>query len=254
MVEHSHLDPAPFFLEGGPTGVLLLHGFTGAPPEMRLLGDYLNRQGFTVSAPLLPGHGTTPQDMNLQRWTDWTAHAAQALASLRRCCPTVFVGGLSMGALLSLYLAADHPGLAGVMAYSPAIFIGDSGAYLAPLFKHFIATVPARGQGESCDPEVDRYLWCYSETPLAAVHELLRMEGQVRRALPRVTIPLLVVYSTGDRTIRADSGRYTYEHAASREKELMVVHNSRHCVTVDREWQAVAARTNEFICKHSPPA
>ena len=89
--------------------MLLIHGFTGAPPEMRLVADYLNQRGVTISAPLLPGHGTTVQDMNRCRWTDWTDHVQQALSDLQKRCQTAFVGGLSMGSLLALFLAADRP-------------------------------------------------------------------------------------------------------------------------------------------------
>ncbi len=109
MTRQPHLDPNSFLLEGGPIGVLLIHGFTGAPTEMRLLGEYLNRNGLTVSAPLLPGHGTTVEEMNRCKWTDWTAAVARALAELQDRCDTVFVGGLSMGSLLTLYLAAHPP-------------------------------------------------------------------------------------------------------------------------------------------------
>ncbi len=115
MTRHSHLDPSPFFLEGGSIGVLLIHGFTGSPPEMRLVGDYLHQRGFTVSGPLLPGHGTTVEDMNRCQWTDWTNHVEKALADLQARCETVFVGGLSMGSLLTLYLAAHHPELHGAI-------------------------------------------------------------------------------------------------------------------------------------------
>lgn len=71
MTQNPHLDPSAFFLEGGATGVLLLHGYTGSPPEMRQIGDDLHARGCTVSAPLLPGHGATPEALNRWRWTDW---------------------------------------------------------------------------------------------------------------------------------------------------------------------------------------
>ena len=84
MAERTRPDPTPFFLEGGPSGALLIHGFTGSPPEMRLVGQYLHERGLTVSAPLLPGHGTSADDLNRCRWSDWTGRAQAALAELRR--------------------------------------------------------------------------------------------------------------------------------------------------------------------------
>jgi carboxylesterase len=251
MTQHPHLDPGPFFLQGGPVGVLLLHGFTGAPPEMRLLGDYLHAQGYTVAAPLLPGHGTSPADLNTRRWTDWMDHAEDALGELRERSRMVFVGGLSLGALITLYLAAQHPDLPGVMAYSPAVFPGDRRIYLTPLMKHFIRANPVTGPSDLTDAGADSHLWSYAETPVSAAHELLRAMGAVRGLLPQVTCPLLVMYSTGDRSIRADAGRYTYQHVGSADKELVALHHSGHCITVDSEWREVAAKTVAFIGAHS---
>jgi carboxylesterase len=105
-VANGQGDPAPFFLPGGPTGVLLIHGWSGSPAEMRGLGGYLAAQGLTVMAVRLPGHGTEPRELFATRWQDWVAACGQSLVALRRRCDTVFVGGLSMGALLSIYLGA----------------------------------------------------------------------------------------------------------------------------------------------------
>jgi carboxylesterase len=82
MTQHPHLDPSPFLLEGGSTGILLIHGFTGSPPEMLLVGDYLNERDLTVSGPLLPGHGTTVEDLDTRTWEDWTSHVESALGDL----------------------------------------------------------------------------------------------------------------------------------------------------------------------------
>ena len=70
------LDPSAFILEGGSVGILLIHGFTGSTTEMRLVGEYLNQHDITVSAPCLPGHGTTIEDLNQRQWSDWSSHIA----------------------------------------------------------------------------------------------------------------------------------------------------------------------------------
>ena len=250
MTRHPHLDPSPFFLEGGPIGVLLIHGFTGSPPEMRLVGDYLHQRDFTVSGPLLPGHGTTVEDMNRCRWTDWTGHVEQALADLQAGCETVFVGGLSMGSVLTLYLAAHHPGLPGAILYSPATWLSNRLIYLTPVLKYVL---PKRSKSEEVDltaSEADLRLWSYEENPTFAAHELLKLLRRVRRLLPRVTSPLLVIHSTLDRDIHPKSARRTYERAGSTDKELVTLRNSGHCLTVDSEWEAVAEKSYEFIRAH----
>ena len=250
MTRHAHLDPSAFFLEGGPVGVLLIHGFTGSPPEMRLVGDYLYRRGFTVSGPLLPGHGTSVEDMNRRRWTEWTDHVEQALADLQARCETVFVGGLSMGSLLALYLAAHHPELAGVIAYSPAVVVANRLIYLTPVLKYLTPTRPQSGESDLTDPEADLHLWSYEENPVFAAHELLKLIRRVRRLLPQVTCPLLVIYSTLDTAIHPTSARFTHERAGSIDKELVTLHNSGHCITVDSEWEFVAEKTHWFIQTH----
>ena len=250
MTQHAHLDPSPFFLDGGPTGVLLIHGYTGSPPEMRLIGDYLHQRGMTVSGPLLPGHGTSVADMNRCKWTDWTGHVEQALADLQARCELVFVGGLSMGAVLTLYLAAHHPELAGAIAYSPAVWVADRQIYLTPLVKYLTPTRPKSGESDLVDPQAGQRLWSYDEDPLFATHEFLKLSLRVRRLLPQVVCPLLVVYSTGDGAIHPQSAQRTYQRARSADKQLVEIHNSGHCITVDGQWEFVADKTYQFIREH----
>ena len=251
MTQRPHLDPSAFFLPGGSVGVLLLHGFTGAPTEMRLLGDYLNGRGYTVAAPLLPGHGTRVEDMNGYRWRDWVRHAEAALIDLQSHCATVFVGGLSLGSLIGIYLVAQHPDVAGLIAYSPAVLVASRSVWLAPLVKHFVPILSAPvSPSDLTDPEAGSRLWCYEQIPVPAVHETMRMAMRAMGLLPGLRVPLLVVYSVGDRTIHRDSGRYTFEVAGTPDKELLVLHNSGHALTVDSEWRLVAGRTAEFIEQH----
>ena len=108
-IHNAHLDGSPFFLEGGPVGVLLVHGFTATPVEVRSLADRLHAQGHTVAGPLLPGHGTKPEDLNRVRWQDWIDAAEEVYGRLAARSDRVFVGGTSMGAVIALYLASLHP-------------------------------------------------------------------------------------------------------------------------------------------------
>jgi len=247
MTRHAHLDPSAFLLEGGPVGVLLIHGFTGSPPEMRLVGDYLHQRGYTVSGPLLPGHGTTMDDMNRHKWTEWTECVEDALIDLRTRCETVFVAGLSMGSVLTLYLAAHYPRLSGAILYAPATWVANRLIYLAPVMKYLIRQRPKSDDSDLTDPEADLRLWSYEEYPVFAAHEFLKLTRYVRRALPKIACPLLVIHSTLDTAIHPDSARRTYERAGSADKELVTLHNSGHCITVDSEWESVAEKTYEFI-------
>jgi carboxylesterase len=250
MTQHAHLDPSAFFLEGGQTGVLLIHGYTGSPTEMRWIGDYLHARGLTVSGPLLPGHGKTPEAMNRCRWTEWTGHVEAALADLRARCMRVFVGGLSMGSLLTLYLAARHPDLSGVLVYSPAVWTATSKIYLTPLARHFVAFQHKGGDSDLADPQAERQLWCYDVYPVAAAAELLKLILDVRRSLPKIVCPVIIMHSTRDAAIHPDSARRTFERIGSQDKQLITLHESGHCITVDAEWKNVAERSYDFIVGH----
>jgi carboxylesterase len=250
MTRHPHLDPSPFFLEGGPTGVLLLHGFTGSPPEMRLLGDYLHQRGLTVCAPLLPGHGSSADDLNRCTWRDWTGHAEQALADLRSRCEPVFVGGFSMGSLVALYLAAHHPELPGIILYAPATIVADRRVYLTPVLKYLIPKMRKSGESDLTDPQAHLRFWSYEEYPVAAAHEVLKLTRRVRRLLPGIACPLLIIHGIHDQAIHPRSARYTFERAGSADKELVTLQNSGHGLVVDSEWVAAARKTYEFVEVH----
>ena len=250
MTRQPHLDPAPFFLEGGPIGVLLVHGFTGSPPEMRLVGDYLHERGLTVSAPLLPGHGTTVEQMNRCRWSDWTDHAERALADLRSRCETVFIGGLSMGSLITVYLAARHDPR-GAILYSPPVKVAEPLIWLTPALKYLIPTWAKSDESDYADPAAERHTWSYEENPTFAAHELLKLKRRVQQLLPELTSPVLIIYSTGDQVIAPDSAQYTYRRAGSRDKALVTLHDSGHVITVDRQWEIVAEKTHAFVQAHA---
>lgn len=244
--------PEPFFLPGGTTGALLVHGFTGSPPEMRLVGDYLHQHGLTVAAPLLPGHGTSIEDLDRRRWSEWTACVEAAYVDLKARCETVFVAGLSLGALLTLYLAAHHPELPGIVLYSPATWVADRRIYLTPFFKYFIGPQP-KGEDDLTDPAARQRLFSYDRNPTFAAHEVLKLTRRVRQLLPQVRCPLLIIHSTGDRAIDPRSAQRTFERAGSADKRLITLHNSGHCLTVDSEWQSVAEETYWFIADRGSP-
>jgi carboxylesterase len=248
----SPLYPSAFVLDGGSVGLLLVHGFTGSPTEIRRIAPALQEHGLTVSAPLLPGHGTTPADLNRQRLEDWLDHVRASLSDLQRTCPTVFIGGLSLGALLALHVAAERPHLAGVVVYSPPILITDRRSSLVPLIKHLIRELP-KPPDHFTDPTAAAQLWNYPTYPVAATHHVLRLTSQVKQRLPRVTCPALVVASRIDRSLHPHSAQYTYDHLGAREKELVQLENSGHVITLDSQWQRVADETIRFITAHTPP-
>lgn len=248
MIDSSP-DPSAFVLSGGPVGVLLIHGFTGSPAEMRLVADNLNARGYTVSVPLLPGHGTTPAELDRQRAAMWSPHVRAALDDLRKACRVIFVGGLSLGSLLALQLAGKERDVAGAILYSPPILVTDARRHLVPLVKWAVRELP-KPADEFADPKARQRLWNYSVYPLAAAHEVMRLTGQVTRLLPDVRCPTLVIVSARDRVIHSKSAEYILERLGSPDKRLVRLQNSGHVITLDSEWEQVADDTTRFMREH----
>jgi carboxylesterase len=249
MTQDVRPNPAAFFLEGGDTGVLLLHGFPGSTTDVRLLGTYLYERGLTISAPLLPGHGTQPADLNQIHWQDWTACAEETLTQLSTRCGVVFVGGLSLGSLITIYLGARHTEIAGIMLYSPAIAVRNPLIHLTPLLKHIVPFWSA-GKSDAVDPAANERLSTYAVTPTHGAHEVYKLMRAVPGLLPQVTAPALIVHSTGDRSIAPHSAQRTYDRIGSADKALVTLHNSGHNILVDAEWETVASKTYQFIEEH----
>jgi len=120
-IDNPQLEGDPFLWEGGPTGVLLVHGYTATTAEVRPLASILYRQGYTVAGPLLPGHYTHAAEANRYRWRDWVRAVEESYRQLSARCQPVVVGGESTGALLALYLASEHPEVTAILAYAPAL-------------------------------------------------------------------------------------------------------------------------------------
>jgi carboxylesterase len=250
------LNPGPFDLPGGPTAALLIHGFTGSPPEMRPLGDYLAARGLTVSAPLLPGHGTTVAELIRTSWEDWYRHVEGAYRMLRAQHEQVFVVGLSLGSLLALHLAAQEP-VAGVAALSPALLVRDWRAGLTPLLRHVLKSVPKDpdpAHSDLRDREAFKRFWSYDEYPLEGAYQLLRLQKVVRGELGAIAPPALVAYSTKDMAIHPRSGPTLYRELGSADKDELVLHNSGHGIVLDVESRVVFERVRNWITAHSVPA
>jgi carboxylesterase len=246
-IQNPHLDSSPFFFEGGSSGVLLMHGFTATPVEVKLIGKYLHERGCTVSGPLLPGHGTTIEAINACSWRDWVDHAARAYAELTARCERVFVGGESLGGLLSLYLGSAHPEIAGLILYAPALRIASPLVHLSPLFKFLIKALPKRREENDPDSAVNQRWNGYTVDPVPAVAQVLPLQRQVRRRLPLIKQPIIIFQGRLDHTLKHSGAREIVATVQSADKELVWQEGSSHCIVLDVEWEEVAEKTLAFI-------
>lgn len=237
--------PEPFFYPGGENGLLLVHGFTGSPAELRPMGDYFRKRGFAVHAPLLKGHGTSPEELAGTTWVDWRNSVLEAYDRLRREADVrrVFAAGLSMGGLLVLDLARQRP-LGGVISMCAPIWLRERRAYFAPLLRFFRPFLPRREQKA---PHIEDYLVPYDRMPLVSVGHLLRLIRHVRRRLSEITVPSLVIQSERDETVDPTSARYILEHLGSADKEFKAYANSSHIITLDREREQLFSDVESFI-------
>ena len=176
MSVHPHAEP--FVADGDPgsprgrVGVLLSHGFTGSPASMKPWAEYLAAQGYAVSVPRLPGHGTTWQEMNKTTWADWYGEVERAFEALANRVDTVVVCGLSMGGALALRLAADHPDrVAGLVLVNPAVRTDRKDVKLLPVLKHVIPSMPGIAN-DIKKPGVQEH--GYTKTPLRAADSMFR--------------------------------------------------------------------------------
>ena len=243
------LDLNPFFFEGNTTGCLLVHGFSGSPPEMRPMGVYLAEKGLTVIGVRLAGHGTTPEDMARTGWRDWVASAEEGLRELQGRCNRVFVAGLSMGGLITLHLAAHHS-VVGIVPMSAPAYIADWRFRFLPLVQYFIHWFTPNIESDLTDPGAEKRLFSYKVLPTRCIVSLGKFMHLVRRELSQIQAPALIMQGEKDHHVPADSAQIIVEGIGSAEKEIVWWPNSGHCITVDSEREAVWARAYEFIAEH----
>ena len=249
----------PFFFPGqgenARTGCLVTHGFTGAPKEMRWLGEYLNRQGYTVCGMRLTGHATRPADMVRSRWRDWLLSVEDGYNLLRSCTEQVCLLGLSMGGVLSLTAAAQLP-VRGVVAMStpydlPGLSMPLWTARLFSRFKPYMPKGKVPGSGWF-DPAAYAQHVAYPMNPVRSAVELKLLIEQLHAALPKVRAPVLLIHSHDDDYVVKDSMEQIYQALGSSDKQMLWVAGGGHVITEEPTRETVfqaAAGFVERVCR-----
>lgn len=253
MPRPSHLDPSAFAVDAGPVGALLIHGFTGAVVETRPMGQYLADRGLSVRCPLLPGHGTSPHDLTRIRWQAWAAEVEAALGNLQQRCETVFVGGLSLGSLLALWLGARHPEIAGLIAMAPAVRVRSRLMPLTLPLRYVLKYSPFNPMGEPDmgDPEAIERAWCYDELPLWGASEVHLLQRRMRRILPQIGQPILIFQGRRDAQLAPQAAQIVYDRVASADKTLIWLEHSGHNLLIDGERESVWATSHAWIIERA---
>ena len=241
----------PFFLGGSQeTALLFIHGFTASPSELyptaKLIYDLC---GCTLSAPLLPGHGSSPQFLKQSNWEEWYNAIEKELDFLMENYQRVFVGGLSMGGLLALHAGSLIKGLQGVISIN------------APVFNRFpllTAASPLIGRIRPYYPKKDSPLlrkleeegrFAYNVIPARAFQSVMNLRNTVMEEVDEINLPVLLIQSLQDKSVHPRSVYYLQEKI--KHTELIELHYSEHVATMGGEKEKIARAIIDFINNYS---
>ena len=242
----------PFFFPGkaDQPGCLLIHGFTGAPKEMRWMGEYLNEQSLSCLGIRLAGHATCPEDMIRARYTDWMVSVEDGYHLLRSVTNRIYLVGLSMGGILSL-LMSTRLVVVGVVAMSTPYRIPyDYPAWTLKLLSRFMRYQP-KGKEEPGATWFDKAAYAehvsYPQNPVRSGAELQLLLGEMRAALPKVNVPVLLVHSKNDTYVLPENVEHIYADLGTSDKTKLFVTEAGHVVTRDAARDQVFEAAYAFI-------
>ncbi|NNN20631.1 MAG: alpha/beta fold hydrolase [Acidimicrobiales bacterium] len=235
----------PFSAQAGPQGVLVLHGFTGNPQSMRPIAVALNRANFSVELPLLPGHGTSMEDMVPKRFSDWLEAAESAYSAISAKYEDIYVVGLSMGGTLSCYLAANHPEIKGLVLVNP---------FVDPPAKEYREIVEGLlDQGMEIAPGVGSDIkkpgmkeLAYEGSPLRGALSLFDGLDALQEKLVKIKCPILLFSSREDHVVPSSSGDVLVENVSG-SCERVWLENSYHVATLDFDQELIESKAAEFL-------
>ncbi|MGA1864479.1 MAG: alpha/beta fold hydrolase [bacterium] len=246
---------APFFLRHfrAKVGILLVHGYLAATEEVRPLAENLHQKGYTVYAPRLSGHGTSPEDLAHKSWRDWLESLEHGCMVLANSCSKIVLGGFSTGATLALYLCAINNlyNIKAVFAINPAFRLRKKSAKFAPalVLWNKLADKLVNGEGrqhfvpsEPENPQIN-----YSRNPISGVKELMELIDSTTKRLSEITVPALIIQSSDDPIVHPKGSDFLHQGLGSEDKELIVFPSDRHGIIRGEGSEGVFAGVTKFL-------
>lgn len=232
-----------------PLGVLILHGFTGSLDTVRAVVPVAEKLGLPWRMPVLRGHGTHYRDLVGVTQHDWLADGRAALMDLAKEARQVVIVGLSMGGLVALNLAADHPDVvAGLVVLTPAMRFSDPLAPFTPLLKGIFPFWPS--PNSFADPVLAKNCTNYTRFPTATAGHLIAFGRETEMRLPQVKVPVTVLYSRKDTIVHPGVVKLLQDNLGSAVKEVVYFDRSGHEMLQDCEAEAVTAAIETALVKH----
>ena len=247
--------------------VLLFHGLTGSPFELKKYGQFLYKNGYDVYAECLPGHGENFEDIYTVKYEDWLNFAYEKFRDLKANYNKVYVSGLCLGAVLGLAVAEKFQNeIDGLISLSTTLYLDG---WRLPWYKCFMPIALSTilrfyYRYPECEPHgvkniktrnaIKRILEKgevgMNDFPMTGFYELLKLSSVVRKRLKNITAPILLIHSKEDDLTSTRSAEIVNKNISSKDKEYIILYNSYHMVLYDNEKEFVFNKSLEFLDSH----
>ena len=263
-----------FFKGANGSAVILIHGLTGTPNEMKYVANYLNKKGYTVVCPRLANHGESMQVLKRTSWQELYASIREVLVSgeLSEFKGPIFVSGLSMGSLFALLLAEEFKAqVKGAACLAPTLFYDGWNTPLSKLFfpfaytplrhlAYFKESPPYGIKNEIIQQRIHRYYasarledmegaeqYGYPYFPITLLHQLQLLVKYITKKLPQMCFPVQLIQAKDDDVASVKNSKFIYDRISSKTKEIVLLYNSYHVITADQERETVAEKVTGFF-------
>ncbi|MEW9502091.1 alpha/beta hydrolase [Jeotgalibacillus marinus] len=236
--------PKPFFFEGGKRAVLLLHGFTGNSSDVRMLGRFLEKNGYTSHAPHYKGHGVPPEELVKTGPKDWWKDVMKGYDHLKsQGYEEIAVAGLSMGGVFSLKLGYTVP-VKGIVSMCAPMYIKSEEVMYKGVLEY--AREFKKYEGKD-DDQIEKEMKDFAQTPMNTLQALQKLIGDVRDSVDMIYTPTFVVQGRHDHMINTDSANIIYDGVETDQKKLKWYEESGHVITLDKEKEQLHQDVLRFL-------